>query len=433
MTLLGLPWIFGYFIGNTEYSHIFSYIFTIMNSSQGIIIFFMSCITTKCVREELYKYWCNSKFSLISATSSRSQQTNSQNNKNTSSGRQSSFKGEMQCKQRNCKDTKFFDQFLSCLKTKNTYELKRDGSNHANNLTSSSQHDAILRRQVSKNNDLLVPMLEDDSHTRLLIYEPVQNYLTYNSNQMKNPLHFHPYHREYHNNLPKRSSSHVSSNSSNSNRTHLTYVPPLVSTAETFVVSHGPFILRPTSTDSFKLRQASYQYYLIPHSSQQNDTMLHTNANFQNILLSQNLNDNCINYANQNLPQPLPPPPPHQNFKSFKPLPQQPISIINPEEHNYSLIENEIQTDLQYYCDEPPICSRAIEEDDDLNTNSYTEVPNQYDELDNMLDSSSSSSSSLSTISIPKTIQNNNNNNHSNKSNQISTPKNASVLSFNKK
>ena len=404
MTLLGLPWIAGYFILNTENTLIFSYIFTILNSSQGILIFLMTCIAMKSVREELFKRLCYNKFGLVSgSSSSKSHSTSKTNSQNNNSDRQASFgaTNEKSCKE---KHTKILYQFLTCLRKKNVYELKQDGSNNLNCVIS-GQHDSILRIQQKQ-----LPVLEDDSHTRLLIYDPMPSYITCN-HQIKNPLHFHPYHREYHH-LPKRSSSHVSSNSSNSNRTHLSYVPPLVPTSEAFVVAQGPLFLQPT--DTFKLRQASYhQYYLIPR---QHETLISRTRQDYNNTQSIN-NDHLINYANHNLPQP---PPPRQHFKPLNTSPS------NPEEHNYSLIENELQTDLQYYCDEP-ICSHAIEEDD-FNTNSYTEVPNQYDELDNMLASSSSSLSSFS-----KMTQNNNNNNSTKKSNQISTPKNASLLTFNKK
>jgi len=410
MTLLGLPWIVGYFILNTQNTLIFSYIFTILNSSQGIIIFSLNFIGNKSVREEFFKCMCNNdKFGLISSgsNSSKSHSSSKTSSQNNSSDRHPSFSG---AKDKNYKEkhTKILYQFLTCLRKKNVYELKQEGLNNLNCIMS-GQHDSILRIQQKQ-----LPNLEDDSRTRLLIYDPMPSYITCN-HQIKNPLHFHPYHREYH--LPKRSSSHVSSNSSNSNRTHVSYVPPLIPTSETILVANqGPLFLQ--STDSFKMRQPSYhQYYLIPR---QHETLLmsrSTRPDYNDTILSHNINnDHLINYANQNLPQP---PPPRQNFKPLKTS----LPTTNLEEHNYSLIENELQTDLQYYCDEP-ICSHAIEEDD-FNTNSYTEVPNQYDELDNMLASSSSSMSSLSKTNL--------NNNNTKKSNQISTPKNASLLTFNKK
>jgi hypothetical protein len=56
MPLLGIPWIYGYFILDTDKTLIFSYIFTIINSSQGTILFLIHCIALKRVRREIIKY-----------------------------------------------------------------------------------------------------------------------------------------------------------------------------------------------------------------------------------------------------------------------------------------------------------------------------------------------------------------------------------------
>lgn len=55
MTLLGLPWVIGYLIIDTKRTLIFSYLFTIINSSQGTIVFIFHCLISKSVREELLK------------------------------------------------------------------------------------------------------------------------------------------------------------------------------------------------------------------------------------------------------------------------------------------------------------------------------------------------------------------------------------------
>lgn len=77
ISLLGLPWIFGFFIVDTNRSLVFSYLFTIMNSSQGTIIFIFQCILSKNVRYELLK-----KLRKMRLLSSSSQ--NSSNNANNS-------------------------------------------------------------------------------------------------------------------------------------------------------------------------------------------------------------------------------------------------------------------------------------------------------------------------------------------------------------
>ena len=54
MSLLGIPWMYGYFILDTDKTLIFSYI----NSSQGTILFCFHCIASKGVRNEIIKYVC---------------------------------------------------------------------------------------------------------------------------------------------------------------------------------------------------------------------------------------------------------------------------------------------------------------------------------------------------------------------------------------
>ena len=55
LTLLGIPWIIGYFILDSRKTLVFSYIFTILNSSQGTIIFIFHCLLSKNVRDEMIK------------------------------------------------------------------------------------------------------------------------------------------------------------------------------------------------------------------------------------------------------------------------------------------------------------------------------------------------------------------------------------------
>jgi hypothetical protein len=55
LTLLGMPWIIGYLIIDSRKTLVFSYIFTILNSSQGTIIFIFHCLLSKNVRDEMVK------------------------------------------------------------------------------------------------------------------------------------------------------------------------------------------------------------------------------------------------------------------------------------------------------------------------------------------------------------------------------------------
>ena len=387
MVLLGLPWIIGYFIIDTEKTLVFAYLFTIVNSSQGTIIFILRCIASKSVRKEIIKHLSCKKtdFKVISDSSIKSTTiSKTSSSYNNSVDRPICFRNSY--KKEN--SSKLIDQILSCMKKKNVYETKNEtlSNNTMNNSSSSScQTESTLK---FKHDTLLS---EDDSHSKLLIYESMPNYLT--NSQHKNPFFFQPYCQR--DNLPKRTSSHVSSNSSNSNRTHLTYVPSFIPTIE---AQQQQFFRHPSSHNTFKQRHSSHQYYLIPRSTPHDSLRIKT------------LNDSFSNYANQNLPTPppLPPPPPMPTIES------------NAEEHNYSLIENELQTaEMQYYCDESLFIPDI--EETDFKFNNYTDVaPNQYDELDDIkiLGSSTSSFSSFNK-EIPNRIKTNQ---------MISIPKNASVL-----
>jgi hypothetical protein len=66
LTLLGLPWIIGYFMIDNQKTLIFSYLFTIINSSQGTIVFIFHCIVSKSVRDELLKVLHHSRYNIFS-------------------------------------------------------------------------------------------------------------------------------------------------------------------------------------------------------------------------------------------------------------------------------------------------------------------------------------------------------------------------------
>jgi hypothetical protein len=55
LTLLGLPWVIGYLMIDNERNILFSYLFTILNSSQGTFVFIFHCLVSKSVRQELLK------------------------------------------------------------------------------------------------------------------------------------------------------------------------------------------------------------------------------------------------------------------------------------------------------------------------------------------------------------------------------------------
>ncbi|XP_051982774.1 adhesion G protein-coupled receptor E2-like isoform X1 [Xyrauchen texanus] len=55
LCVLGGMWVFGCFLFQEEGTQVMLYLFTILNSLQGALIFFMHCILSKTVREEYYK------------------------------------------------------------------------------------------------------------------------------------------------------------------------------------------------------------------------------------------------------------------------------------------------------------------------------------------------------------------------------------------
>ena len=61
IVLFGLPWLIGYFIIDSENTIAFSYMFTIINSSQGTLIFLIRCILPNKVRMLILQYLCCKK------------------------------------------------------------------------------------------------------------------------------------------------------------------------------------------------------------------------------------------------------------------------------------------------------------------------------------------------------------------------------------
>nr|QVK45647.1 G protein-coupled receptor [Proales similis] len=55
LNLLGLPWLLGFLITDEDSSIAFAYLFTVINSSQGTIIFLFQCVVPKAVRNEMFK------------------------------------------------------------------------------------------------------------------------------------------------------------------------------------------------------------------------------------------------------------------------------------------------------------------------------------------------------------------------------------------
>ncbi len=90
LTLLGLPWILGYLIIDTNtQSLLFAYMFTIVNSSQGTLVFVFHCLVAKNVRDDLLKCLRRQKTRLLTSISNSSflfqaSQSSSQSNKKLS-------------------------------------------------------------------------------------------------------------------------------------------------------------------------------------------------------------------------------------------------------------------------------------------------------------------------------------------------------------
>ena len=72
LTLLGLPWVFGYLMIDKNKYIVFSYLFTIVNSLQGTVVFLFHCIISKSVREELLKLLRKQKRRFLSNVGSSS-------------------------------------------------------------------------------------------------------------------------------------------------------------------------------------------------------------------------------------------------------------------------------------------------------------------------------------------------------------------------
>jgi len=70
LTLLGTPWILGYLMLDTKTTLIFTYLFTIVNASQGTIVFVFHCLVSKNVREEILKIYRKQKRQLFSSKES---------------------------------------------------------------------------------------------------------------------------------------------------------------------------------------------------------------------------------------------------------------------------------------------------------------------------------------------------------------------------
>ncbi len=87
---MGLPWLIGYLIIDNKQTIIFSYLFTIINTSQGTIVFIFHCIVSKNVREELIKSLRKQRRRLLKSTlSTSSSSASSKLTTNSSSNRSS--------------------------------------------------------------------------------------------------------------------------------------------------------------------------------------------------------------------------------------------------------------------------------------------------------------------------------------------------------
>jgi hypothetical protein len=76
LTLLGIPWIVGYAMLDHHHTLFFSYLFTVLNSSQGTIIFIFHCVISKNVRDELLKAMYKQKRRLLSSMASSGSSNN---------------------------------------------------------------------------------------------------------------------------------------------------------------------------------------------------------------------------------------------------------------------------------------------------------------------------------------------------------------------
>jgi hypothetical protein len=353
LTLLGLPWILGFFIVDADKTIIFSYLFTIINSSQGAVIFFFHCIVSKSVRDELLKLLRKqkSRFSFLSSNSqprklvkfssqssslkSKKYQTNLFKNNSSLSSKtnQSNNHDSLLARNSTCSFCKYITKLFCCIKFSRPSRYSGMSGNNASptttvcsNTTSSHEHSS---------NFIVYANGFACSHKK-----PCHRAMNeQQQHMMRSPVRFQP------DAVQKRPSSNLSS-----------------STIMSKLGANGSSYMAPISSSSRSSSTVSppppYGFYVTPATSNNFDESKEIDALERRQVMMSFKRHSALNNTN------------HQNLA----IPTIEVSTSNPEDHSYSLIDN----DVQYYC-ENGIFKNAADEENELN--SYMEASNQYAEL----------------------------------------------------
>lgn len=348
-TLLGLPWILGYFIIDNQATLIFSYLFTIINTSQGTIIFIFNCLISTSVRDELFKLIRKHKGRLlIGLFSNRHKQDkfsihalNSQSNYATSnkhSTRSNKAKkhfvdhclnflcscGSCPCSLLTSSSTDYSIDQISRKQTTTNYLI-------GHQYTSSSSSSSSAKNKLMQNFGEKEPLNRANNRTSQTQVITLNNTLVALPKQNIRMLSSLPY--------MKRTSSLMSSSTLNSNNpTQSSYISPVILINTAIPGSPPPPLPSPPPPP-------------LPHSAQPpSSSSLHQSLHHSNV--------QCLSTFKTNAKQT------RANYDENQ--------YLTPEIHNYSALDTDFNTDTQYYMDN----GLMVDEDDYMNN---------YDELDNDL------------------------------------------------
>ncbi|CAF0708589.1 unnamed protein product [Brachionus calyciflorus] len=315
-TLLGLPWILGYFIIDNEKTLIFSYLFTIINSSQGTIIFIFNCLISKNVREEIFKMLRKQKnrlfASLIGHDGAFTSNSSTSSNYTSNNLKQSTIRNG----NKNFNKKTFLDfclnSFCFCIHPCNSstptsasssekYSSDQGSKRQTSNYLITPQYSSQAKQGNLQDLDENAPL--NQIQPQIYLNHAITTYPKHNIRMLSS--------------LPymKRTSSLMSSSTVNSNNpTQTTYISPVILINTSVPTSPPP---PPPELLTFKS------------------------------------NNNPIRRAG--------------NYDENQ--------YLTPEYHNYSALDTDFNTDTQYYMENGLGCGVDDDDDDESNnTNNYDEL-----------------------------------------------------------
>lgn len=327
-TLLGLPWILGYFIIDNQATLIFSYLFTIINTSQGTIIFIFNCLISKSVREEIFKLVRKQKSRLLIGLFSHDRpfSSHASNSSNCGPSNKQSTRTKMPKK-------RFLDYCLYSL-CSCSYPCSSSSSSPFSSTTLRS--DQSSKKQATTNY-LLSPQYSSSAKNRLLP--------NLDENQPLNPISQQQQQQQY-----------------QQHHRHQHQHQHIIALNNTLV-----------ALPKHNIRMLSSLPYMKRTSSLLSSSTLNSNNPTQSSYISP-----VILINTSSIPKSPPPPPPNaQELSTFKTSATRTANYdenqyLTPEFHNYSALDTDFNTDTQYYMDN----GLLAHEDDYINN---------YDELDNDL------------------------------------------------